>query len=90
MKPSLPNGLYSLTNLPYYNFALTNMLLGHIIMVLKTGLDQLVQLRTKHQSSSIIIKNQKLKKKSKKNKKLLVQLRKLGIVMVKMVLVFEE
>ena len=59
-------------------------------MVLKIGLDRPVQLRTEHQSNSIIIKNRKLKKKSKKNQKLLVQLRKLGIVTVKMVLVFEE
>lgn len=59
-------------------------------MILKTGFDQLVQLRTEHQSSSIIIKNQKLIKKRKTNKKLLVQPRKPGIVTVKLVLVFEE
>ena len=40
MKPLLPNGLYSLTNLAYYNFSLTKMLLRHIIMVLKIGLDR--------------------------------------------------
>ena len=49
-----------------------------------------VQLRTKHQFHSIIIKNQNLKNKSKKIQKSLVQPRKLGIVMIKLVLVFEE